>query len=188
MPIKLYASTVVKATVKGENELADEQLARISAGIEDDELEDEPGFLDEEDSDEDEDLEDDEDLEEESDEEEEDGEEADLADHFDLLTAFFKICPAPNDQQFHYLAQAIGMAPEDLEAMVYKVMSIMLENDDSKGVIDEAIEDAEGQDLQEADVEPYEPAEAEEDGVPDMDTLPIESASANRLRYSLSRR
>lgn len=209
MPIKLYASTVVKATSEEENELADQELAKMSEGedvdkedfslgdidindlpvdaaagddLEDDLEEEAPGFLDEEDDQEDLDLESEED-------DSEDEEESSLANVFDLLAAFFKINPKPNDQEFHALAVSISMAPEDLEAMVYQVMSIMMEDEDSKEAVNVAVDEAEELDpaVEEADVAPYSPAEAEEDGAPDLDTLPV-NAFAKRLRYSLSRR
>lgn len=191
MPIKLYATTVVKAAIKDENDLADEELAKMSEGQEVEQFdleadseeddtteEDEISFLDEED------------LGEEEEGEEEEEKESKLADTFDLLTAFFRINPTPNDQQFHALAQSIGVEPEALEAQVYEVMSIMLEDDDSREAVDQAVDEAEDesedQELEQADVEPYDPAEAEEDGAPDLDTLPVNASK--RLRYSLSRR
>ena len=191
MPIKLYASTKVLSKQDPES-LADDELARISAGGDDEEdsddsvdLEtldvesdaegDEGGFLDEDDSEE-----------EESEEDEED--QNNLANLYDLLTAFFKINESPTDPEFHALAQAIGMEPDDLEAVVYKVMSIMMSNDEAKENVQDAIDEVAEDEAVESDVIPYSPAEAEEDGAPDLDTMPVESSVSKRLRYSLSRR
>jgi len=49
---------------------------------------------------------------------------------FDLLSAFLTINPSPTDDQFHSLAVAIGMDPEDLESKVYALMGLMLENEE----------------------------------------------------------
>ena len=191
MPIKLYASTKVLSKQDPES-LADDELARISAGGDDEEdsddsvdLEtldvesdaegDEGGFLDEDDSEE-----------EESEEDEED--QNNLANLYDLLTAFFKINESPTDPEFHALAQAMGMEPDDLEAVVYKVMSIMMSNDEAKENVQDAIDEVAEDEAVESDVIPYSPAEAEEDGAPDLDTMPVESSVSKRLRYSLSRR
>ena len=194
MPIKLYASTKVLSKQDPES-LADDELARISAGgddeedsddsvnldtldVESDAEDDEGGFLDEDDSEDE--------SEEESEEDEED--QNNLANLYDLLTAFFKINEAPTDPEFHALAQAIGMEPDDLEAVVYKVMSIMMSNDEAKENVQEAIDEVAEDEAVESDVMPYSPAEAEEDGAPDLDTMPVESSVSKRLRYSLSRR
>ena len=195
MPIKLYASTKVLSKQDPES-LADDELARISAGgddeedsddsvnldtldVESDAEDDEGGFLDEDDSEDDSE-------EEESEEDEED--QNNLANLYDLLTAFFKINEAPTDPEFHALAQAIGMEPDDLEAVVYKVMSIMMSNDEAKENVQDAIDEVAEDEAVESDVMPYSPAEAEEDGAPDLDTMPVESSVSKRLRYSLSRR
>lgn len=196
MPIKLYASTKVLSKQDPES-LADDELARISAGGDDEEDSDDSVDLDHLDVESDADAEDDEggfldedDSEDESEEESEEDEEDqnNLANLYDLLTAFFKINEAPTDPEFHALAQAIGMEPDDLEAVVYKVMSIMMSNDEAKENVQEAIDEVAEDEAVESDVMPYSPAEAEEDGAPDLDTMPVESSVSKRLRYSLSRR
>lgn len=197
MPIKLYASTKVLSKEDPES-LADDELARISAG---EGVEEEDDSIDLDDIDLQSDTEEDEDeggfLDEAPEEEEDDQEDEDsqdennLANLYDLLTAYFKVNEAPTDPEFHALAQSIGMDPDDLEAIVYKVMSIMMSDDVSKDAVEDAIEEAEDDsedDQVESDVMPYSPAEAEEDGAPDLDTMPVESSVSKRLRYSLSRR
>jgi hypothetical protein len=47
---------------------------------------------------------------------------------YDVLIAYLKVVNSPTDEQFHMLAQALGMSPEALEAEVYKLTSILLED------------------------------------------------------------
>ena len=49
---------------------------------------------------------------------------------FDLIIAYLAVIPQPTDEQFHMLAQSVNMSPEALEAYVYRLTSIMLEDDE----------------------------------------------------------
>lgn len=49
---------------------------------------------------------------------------------FDLLSAFLSVNPSPSDEQFHALAASVGVGPEDFEARVYRLMSMMMENEE----------------------------------------------------------
>lgn len=49
---------------------------------------------------------------------------------FDLIIAYLAVIPQPTDEQFHMLAGAVSMSPEALEAYVYRLTSIMLEDDE----------------------------------------------------------
>ncbi len=109
---------------------------------------------------------------------------------YDLLTCYFGVVPEPSDEQVHHLALAIGMNPEELEAELYRIMSVMFDDDADEGEASELAEsiedeedesdDEEDEDLDteddeddeeeedvQADVFPYVPAEGEPDGVPD---------------------
>ena len=77
--------------------------------------------------------EEDEDEEEEDDEEDEededDPEDSDLR-MFDLLSAFLKLNNSPSDDQFHALAESLGIDHEKLEESVFRLISVMLEDED----------------------------------------------------------
>lgn len=139
---------------------------------------------------------------------------------YDLLTAFFTINPTPTDLEFHSLASAIRVSPEDLEAIVYKIMGVMFtKSEDSPG--DAGFEDSEDFLLVSTDeddeenpesldpdmsgaeddldldrevtaeitygvttptdeelLSEYLPAEGEDDGAPDLDTVPEDQKSS----------
>lgn len=65
-------------------------------------------------------------LEENEEDESEDEEEV----FYDLLVSFFRLNPSPTDEQVHSLAAALGVDHEDLEAMIYEILSIMMEDQD----------------------------------------------------------
>ena len=47
---------------------------------------------------------------------------------YDLIVAYLRVVPAPTDEQFHMLATAIGVTPEELEAFVYQVTANLIES------------------------------------------------------------
>lgn len=63
---------------------------------------------------------------------------------YDLLASFFKLNPSPTDDQVHALAEALGMEEDDLEAIIYQILSVMLEdenlNEESRGLISSNLE------------------------------------------------
>lgn len=122
---------------------------------------------------------------------------------YDFLVSYFGLVPEPTDEQIHQLALAIGMEPEELEAEIYRIMSIMF-NDDAGDEADEfsaaitseldeptdtsqeeleeltgSSDEDDGEELDlEADVEPYSPAEGEPDGAPDQAVVEIKKPTA----------
>jgi len=76
--------------------------------------------------------------EEEEDEEDEEDEEEDSPEPdseelrvYDLLTSFFRMNPSPTDEEMHALATAVRMSAEELEQIIYRVMSVMMEDPES---------------------------------------------------------
>lgn len=47
----------------------------------------------------------------------------------DLIVAFFSLCPEANDDQVHFLAQALGYEPAGFEEVVYKLVGIQVAKD-----------------------------------------------------------
>lgn len=80
---------------------------------------------------------------------------------YDFIVAYLRINQSPSDEQFHSLAVSINKDPEYLESVVYKIMALMLEDnelsDDARHLIDEALVTAE-----------YLPAIGEAEGLPDL--------------------
>jgi hypothetical protein len=72
---------------------------------------------------------DDDDDDEDEDDDDEDGDDEDLR-MFDLLSAFLKLNNSPSDDQFHALAESLGIDHEKLEESVFRLISIMLEDED----------------------------------------------------------
>jgi hypothetical protein len=94
---------------------------------------------------------------------------------YDLLVAYFAVVPEPTDDQFHMLANALGITPEDLEAQVYRIMGVMFNDDagvDADELKETLDEDPEALEPIDADVTPYTPADGEPDGAPDLESLP----------------
>jgi len=71
----------------------------------------------------------DEDDETEGNEEDDSPEEEEVA-FFDFISSYFAYCPSPSDDQIHALATSIGVDHEELERRIYKLMSLMLENEE----------------------------------------------------------
>lgn len=80
-------------------------------------------------------LQDDDDDDEEDDEERENESEAEPDSEelrvYDLLTSFFRMNPSPTDEEMHALATAVRMSAEELEQVIYRVMSVMMEDPES---------------------------------------------------------
>lgn len=68
--------------------------------------------------------------EDENDDEEDHGENSADLKMFDLLSSFLALNPSPSDEQFHSLAAALGLPHEELEAHIYRLVGVMLEDDD----------------------------------------------------------
>lgn len=129
MPIAILASTVDTQSVDTPEELADAVLPNIPAPSPSPALDDDDGLsaddlstLSVDEPEEDDDDDDDEGI---SADDIEDLEEVKV---YDLLTSFFRLNPEPTDAQLHSLASAIGKSPEDLEQIIFAVMSVMMED------------------------------------------------------------
>jgi hypothetical protein len=85
---------------------------------------------------------------------------------YQLISAYFQVCQAPTDQQIHALAEACGMSTDAFETEMYKVINIMISDDDSEPELKSMLTN-----LVNGGVEEFDPAEGEVDGEPDLSTL-----------------
>jgi hypothetical protein len=74
--------------------------------------------------------EDEDESDEEGNDDEDEGENSQDLKMFDLLSSFLSLNPSPSDEQFHSLADALGLPHEELEAHIYRLVGVMLEDDD----------------------------------------------------------
>lgn len=92
-----------------------------------------------------------------------------------LVLSFLALNPDPTDEEFHQLATAAKVPPEELEEAVYRLLATMVESDEDDLDLHKKVEAA----LNEVKGSLDRPEEGEFDGIPDLGLDPIAEDSAH---------